>query len=303
MAGFRKIGVGWRKKAFAFNVLDRIPFGDQLYVALQHRVTHTLPRQLAPTITTGQTQLAHLPRLRSHRAITPDTTLLELGGGWDLYSNLLFYCMGVDHQTVVDIRRWANATAINAVIGHLRRDPPAGYVRLPMHSISAESIEEDLARFYGITYRAPFDSTRMDFADDSFDAIVTTSVFEHVPAATLEVILVECRRTIKPGGIMSHTVDYSDHYAHADASINEYNYLRFGRKRWSFYNPSIHHQNRLRTRDFTGMLERAGFDVVGVTEWRGSEENLRTTPLDPWFEQYGTDELCVLGGHFVATPR
>jgi len=67
MAGFRDVSVGWRTKAVAFNILDRIPFGEQLYAVLQHKVTRTLPRKLSPTKDKSAIQLSHLLQLDTRK--------------------------------------------------------------------------------------------------------------------------------------------------------------------------------------------------------------------------------------------
>ncbi len=120
----RDVSVGWKLKALAFNIFDRAPYGEQMYYAMQRNVTKTVPRKLAPTAVTASAQLRHAEQIARLFPDLADIKLLEIGAGWDLYANLIYYCMGVGHQTVIDIRRWAKAEAINAVIAHLRTDPP-----------------------------------------------------------------------------------------------------------------------------------------------------------------------------------
>jgi len=45
------------------------------------------------------------------------------------------------------------------------------------------------------------------FPDDSFDRVVSVSVFEHIPENLLAGILAEVRRVLKPGGLLVLTVD------------------------------------------------------------------------------------------------
>jgi cyclopropane fatty-acyl-phospholipid synthase-like methyltransferase len=45
------------------------------------------------------------------------------------------------------------------------------------------------------------------FPDESFDRVVSISVFEHIPPEILSGILSEVRRVLKPGGLLVMTVD------------------------------------------------------------------------------------------------
>lgn len=302
MAAHRDVKVGWRAKALAFNILDKVPFGEELYYFAQRNITRTLPRKLAPTAKTGEVQLRHVRAIGRHRGDLDRVTLLEFGAGWDLYANLLYYCMGVEHQIAIDIRRWARAEAINAVIAHLQSDPPPGHVRLPSIPVRHDHLEEDLQRIYGIRYLAPFDARDTGFEAGSVDLIVTTSVLEHIPADVCRSIMNECRRVIRPDGLVSHAVDYSDHYAHTDPGITCYNYLRFDDRAWQAYNPGIHYQNRLRTADFRAMFGDTGFDVAEAIEWRGLEEEFAATLIHPMFAELDPEALKALGCYFVLKP-
>lgn len=302
MAAHRAVKVGWRAKALAFNIFDRVPFGEKLYYFVQKNVTHTLPRKLSPTAVTGNVQLRHMRAVTRYRNDLDKITLMEFGAGWDLYANLIYYCMGVDRQIAIDIRRWARAESINAVIAHLQSDPPAGHVRLPSIPVRQDHLEEDLKAAYGIRYLAPFDARDTGFADGSVDLILTTSVLEHIPAEVCRAIMTECRRVIRPDGLVSHAIDYSDHYAHADPGITCYNYLRFDDREWEAFSPGIHYQNRLRTADFKALFDATGFQVLEAVEWRGLEEEFTSTTIHPKFSKLDREALMALGCYFVLRP-
>jgi predicted SAM-dependent methyltransferase len=76
----------------------------------------------------------------------------------------------------------------------------------------------DLAA-YNISYQAPVDVSCSGLADNSLDACISTSTLEHIPVDSLSAILKELRRVLKPGGVISAVVDYSDHYSHTDKKI------------------------------------------------------------------------------------
>jgi len=298
----RNVSVPWQAKALAFQIFDKAPFGERLYYYFQNKVTKTLPRALSPTSKTGSAQISHAKLLATRQKDLSGLSLLEIGAGWDLYANLIYYCYGIDHQIAVDIRRWARAETVNSVICHLQKDPPPDCIRVPQTLVCDENFEADLNNNYGIDYYAPFDATSTGFATGSIDVIFTTSVLEHVPAEVCAAIFREFRRIISPGGIMRHTIDYSDHYSHADPSITAYNYLRFSEAAWRLLNPSIHYQNRLRTPDFVNICQHAGFKVAACDEWIGLEEDLAKVNVHRSFARYSREELMALGAHFLIMP-
>jgi len=301
MVAFRKVELNWKAKALAFNMFERLPFGQDLYFLVQRYVTHTVPRTLAPTAECALNQLAHAKKVIETFHDPSSLRLLEIGAGWDLYSNLVMYCMGINRQIVVDVRRWARPSIVNATIDYLRQDPPPSAVRTPEHRLSAERFDADLEAAYGIKYVAPQDARALPLESHSVDAVITTSTLEHIPSDILSAILLECRRVMRPEGLMSHIIDYSDHYSHSDPAIGNYNYLQFSEADWKRYNPSIHFQNRLRQPDYLDMFNALSLEIVGFTSWEDDafDEEYRSMALADQFKSYKFDDLKKLGGHFL----
>jgi hypothetical protein len=104
-----KFKLNWKVKAHTFRVLDNIPFGENLYYLLQRYVTKSIPRQLSPTKDRAAAQISHALKFRALGVDLAKANLLEFGAGWDLYSNLILYCMGVDRQCTIDVRRLVNS--------------------------------------------------------------------------------------------------------------------------------------------------------------------------------------------------
>ncbi len=296
---FRKFKINWVLKAAAFSMLDKLPAREKAYYLLQRYVTKTIPRPLTPTSETAEVQIAHAHEFLLHGVDLTKARLMEFGAGWDLYSNIIMYCFGVERQSVFDINRWAKAEAINAVVRHLQSDPADGAIRVPEKFVHDERLESELEEFYGISYHAPADARHLAVEDNTFDLITTTSTLEHIPKDLLPDIIKECYRVLRPGGLMRHVIDYSDHYAHADPNINEFNYLRFDDKQWAKFNPGIHFQNRLRTRFYRELFQAAGFEIIDLKTRRGSHETLASVPVSAVFEGMSYDEMLDLGGNFL----
>ena len=82
----------------------------------------------------------------------------------------------------------------------------------------------------GLTYHVPY-RTEMSAAN-SADFIVSCSVFEHIPAKTLETMFAEFSRILVPGGAMVHFIDFSDHYWQCDRSLSRCNFLQYEEWQW-----------------------------------------------------------------------
>ena len=302
---FRRFKINWRLKVVAFWFFTVLPRGGELYLFFQKYVSKTVPRRMSPTSYTARSFVENWKSLESHfgRDSLPNIQMFEFGAGWDLFGNLIYWCMGANNQLVYDQTRWARPEQINTAIRHLQTDPPAGATRVPSRQIrlEAEFWEADLKEFYGIVYRAPADAAATKLPDESIDAIVTTSVFEHLPHPVALAILKECRRILRKSGVMSHAIDYSDHYAHSDATIGPYNFLKYSSEHWRLCNPSIHYQNRLRHVDYETMFLKTRFVVVEAKSVVPAEKenSIELITLAPEYTGRNRDDLAPIYGQFV----
>jgi hypothetical protein len=292
----------WRLKALAFRVLERLPMQRTAYALLQRHVTRSYPRAHSPTRETSASHQHHVRAFRERFGPLDAARLFEFGAGWDLYGNLVFWTLGINHQTVMDLSRWVDPSFVNGAIRHLQREPPDGAVRVPT-TVLPEGAEFDrsLEETYGIRYLAPADARDSRLPEGSVDLVATTSTLEHIPPADLRAILRETRRLCHPRSVVSHIIDYSDHFAHGDRQINVYNFLRYCPEEWARFNSAFHFQNRLRHRDFRPLFEEAGFEVVDEYAEHDPDaaEQLASVPLAEDFRRYRTEEILPRVGRFV----
>jgi hypothetical protein len=295
----------WRLKALAFRMLERLPMQRTAYSLLQRYVTRSYPRALSPTRESSASQQHHLRAFRERFGTLDEARLFEFGAGWDLYGNLVFWTLGINHQTVMDLARWVRPSFVNGAIEHLRREPPEGAVRTPTALLpEGAGFDRSLERTYGIRYLAPADARDTRLPAGSIDLVATTSTLEHIPLPDLRAILGETRRLCHPRSVVSHVIDYSDHFSHGDRQINVYNFLRFRSDEWERFNTSFHHQNRLRHRDYRPVFEEAGFDVLDeyAEHDPDARELLASVPLAEDFRHYRTEEILPRVGRFVLRP-
>jgi hypothetical protein len=298
----RSFRLDWKRKAAAFRLFNAVPAGQHLYYLTQRYVTRTIPRNLADH---GRWQFEHARTFRrAFRGEPGKARLFEFGAGWDLHSSLVQWCYGINDQVVVDISRLVRLSLVNLVIDHLRKEPPPEAGRVPERLIT-EPLEESLRRFYGIRYLAPADARRTDLESGSVDLVCTTSVLEHIPAGVLAEILEECHRICSDRGIMSHVIDYTDHYAHSDPSISIYNFLKFSDSEWAKYNPAIHYQNRLRHFEYGQLFAASGFVTLAETSLQPDDaaDLVARVPLSGRFREMSLEQLVPRTGHWVLARR
>jgi SAM-dependent methyltransferase len=297
--------VRWLAKAMLQDVLSHTPGGERLNYVLQRRVLHTLPLSAVGFRRKAERAFEHFAAFREFVGVEPAAaSFYEFGAGWDLTIPLMYYALGVEHQTLVDVRPLARLELVEHTIQMFEQVEIAADQPLrPLGEPHIGSVEELRERF-GIDYLAPSDAGDSGLPSDSFDFISSTDTLEHIPERDLRRVLAECRRLLMPGGVLSSRVDLEDHYSHFDRSLSDFNFLKFGERSWRLFNPSLHYQSRLRYTDYVRLLHECGFEIIRQRTSRVSDaelERLRGLELAPRFRGYSLDELAVKGLVFVAT--
>jgi ubiquinone/menaquinone biosynthesis C-methylase UbiE len=73
--------------------------------------------------------------------------------------------------------------------------------------LGAPMLRYAAARATALSHAVDFsqqDATRTSFADESFDLITSTLLLHEMPRAAILAVLRECRRLLRPGGVMAH---------------------------------------------------------------------------------------------------
>ena len=176
---------------------------------------------------------------------------IEFGAGKHL-GMALFLSQLKHHQIAVDLFRQLDLSLVNKAIDSIPDIPKNGNVQNT----------EDILKFYNIEYLAPLDASETSLASDSLDACVSTNTLEHIPTNVISAIWKEMYRVLKPGGIVSAKIDYSDHYSHTDKAISKLNFLLYSESDWEKYNHGNHYQNRLRHQHHLDLLKQAGISIL-----------------------------------------
>ncbi len=237
--------------------------------------------------------------------------IVEIGSGWQPIIPLLYSLAGAREVVMTDLNRLCHAETFavtlqtlllnREMIGARLRLPDSAFERLAPPP-AGEPLEKSLERF-AIRYLAPCDFRKAGLAPNSVDAVVSRAVLEHIPPEVLRGIFAESARILRPGGIICHFVDNSDHFEHGDKHILRINFLRYSDRAFRWIQSSALYQNRLRHSQYREMLCGAGFRlereerVVDKTSLLA----LKSFPLAGKFRAFSEEDLATVDSYFLGT--
>ena len=300
----------WLLKAAAQGAISLLPGRQRLNRLLQEHLT----KSLALSEAGFEAKLAHcrhhlLSYERVHGSGRRPRVALELGTGWYPIVPVGLALAGIEQVITIDVSPLLDSARLERVL-ELYADADLA-ARLPdLNETRAKGLIE-AAR--AATHAGPTealaamgvtailgDAQHMALPSATVELIVSNNTLEHIPAHTLAEILAAWRYLAAPDAVLDHFIDLSDHYAHFDHSIGEFNYLRFSPATWRVFNNRLQYQNRLRASDYGRLFERAGFSVVSQEGERGSEAELAQVKLAAPFKRYQREDLVVLRSWLTA---
>jgi SAM-dependent methyltransferase len=255
----------------------------------------------------------HLKYLHNLKDTGEDTAILELGTGWYPVIPLLFYLSASGRVISIDIRKWLTHKSMIATIRKYKDWRARGLLADLEEVIHEDRWEammnvlhhpavpkrESISDILGLTLLVG-DARNLALADQSIDFICSNNTFEHIPPEILRGILAEFSRVLKPGGMMSHFIDMSDHFAHFDPSINIYNFLKFSSRKWHFLDNRIQPQNRMRLKDYRDMYSNLGIPVTEEIIRSGDAGVLENVRVHGEFSGYSPEELAVSHAYIIS---
>lgn len=305
----------WLLKAAMQGAIARLPGRHRLNYLLQNHVTGSV----ALTEAGFERKLAqcrrHLASYVEHRGRLPGAAL-ELGTGWYPVVPVGLILAGVDEVTTVDVSPLCDLARVHTTLEFFALQLHSEHLQPLLPEVRSDRAElviaasEDLATHDARQLLARLgirmllcDVRRCGLPPGCVDLFVSNNTLEHIPLADLATIMAELRRLATPAAVMDHFVDMSDHYAHFDGSITEFNYLRYSDRVWRIVNNRLQYQNRLRVSDYRQIIEEAGFEVIAEEAERGSAHELDHIELAPSFRRYSSEELRVLRCWLTAAVR
>ncbi|MEX0966355.1 MAG: methyltransferase domain-containing protein [Bacteroidia bacterium] len=232
---------------------------------------------------------------------------LEIGTGWYPIVPISLFLCGAERIVSVDINSHISDDRLRTVLArfgeyhrqgrlqqllpHIR---PDRWAKLNSVIDEREHLEssEILGKLSIETIVA--DARKLPYPENSFNLITSNNTFEHIYENLLRDILPEFVRIAESGGIMSHSIDMTDHFAHIDKSINFFNYLRFSDSQWKIIDNSVQPQSRLRITEYHELYRELNIPATEEHCKKGNPDELRATPLDERFKNIPFEELLKI---------
>ena len=305
----------WLVKAAIQGAIARLPGRHRFNYLLQNYVTGSVALTEAGLEGKVVQCRRHLESYTGHRGRLPRAAL-ELGTGWYPVVPVGLFLAGVDEVTTVDVSPLCDLARVHRTLELFASQLRSERLRALLPQSRSDRAESVIAASGDRTARdgrqllarlgirlLVCDVRTSGLPPGSVDLIVSNNTLEHIPLDELQAIMAEFRRVARPAAVMDHFVDMSDHYAHFDHTITEFNYLRYSDRIWRIFNNPLQYQNRLRVSDFRRMIEDAGFQVIAEEAEQGSAHELDRIRLDASFRRYPSEELRVLRCWLTAAVR
>ncbi|HSY77875.1 MAG TPA: class I SAM-dependent methyltransferase, partial [Bacteroidia bacterium] len=237
---------------------------------------------------------------------------LEIGTGWYPVVPISLFLSGVENIYSIDITALLNKKFLKVSIGRVIDASNNGelvrYIKvIPERLTELKKVYADydkmefteILKTINLTYVLK-DARNSGFPDKYFDLISSNNTFEHIYPDILEGILKEFKRIVKQGGIMSHSIDMSDHFAHFDKSISVFNFLQYTDSQWKMIDNSIQPQSRLRVTEYKDMYKQLGIPITTEKLVRGNIDEIKKLELSEKYTSDSLDDIAVTHCHFAS---
>ena len=303
----------WKAKAIIQKAISFLPYKENINYFFQRYVTKGVLLNEEHFTYKLEHARDHLQFFEELKGGIQGKRVLELGTGWYPIVPIAFFLYDVGEFISIDISSWMNYESQLATIAVFQEWEEEDKLKDVLPDIKTENwnilieILENKEKYPNSTTInqalrfTPYikDARNSGFETNSFDFICSNNTFEHIYPEILKPILKEFDRIVKSNGAMSHFIDLSDHFAHFDASINIYNFLRFSEQQWRRIDNSIQPQNRLRWKDYEQIYKELGISYTALKVRKGDLALLASVPLSEEYSAYTPEELALSHGYMV----
>lgn len=303
----------WKQKAIVQKAISYLPYPKRINFLFQKYVTRGV--HLSDDYFYDRLEHAknHIAAFQRSSSLTVPATSLELGTGWYPIVPVSMFLLGAEKVHSVDIslliskkrllqtlRRFAEAEKNDMLQSYIACQPGRMQVIHEILNNAGQLTFDQMLSRLRISYLLE-DARDMSLDDQSIDLIHSNNTFEHIYPEVLRGILAEFKRVVsKPGGVMSHFVDMTDHFAHFDRSISVYHFLQYTDKQWRLIDNSIQPQNRLRADDYLRLYAETEIPVSNHECRPGDIDELLTVALAGKYRNKRAADLAKTHCHYIS---
>ncbi|OFY37441.1 MAG: hypothetical protein A2W91_14710 [Bacteroidetes bacterium GWF2_38_335] len=302
----------WVLKAIVQKIISWLPFSNKINYFFQKHITKgvTLTNELFEAkLVQAEKHLGYYRVLNINKGEVNST--LELGTGWFPVIPVCMFLAGADRIITVDISNLIKEKNLNITIekfieyfsnGKLQKlFPKVILSRFELIKSTYEETKSGQQTLQKLNIQTLIcDARKLPISESQIDLITSNNTFEHIYPSILIDILSEFKRVSKPGGVQSHFIDMSDHFAHLDKSITIYNFLRFSDKRWKFIDNNVQPQNRLRISDYRKLYNELEIPINEEEILPYDISKLEKIKLNKKYQGISTEILAVSHAHLAS---
>jgi SAM-dependent methyltransferase len=265
-----KVGVHW--------LIHVLPFSLAFHRVFQKHISKELwsHEHLESKLEIANTYLETYQKFRNERP----KNALDFGAGFDVIIPLYLSQKGIGHHIYDNENKLIPELVIKR----------ANEIFKPQ-KVQFTSVQEILEANRIIQVSSSFQE--LVHSSIQFDVIHSTVVFEYLSEEEIEKTLQGFKKLLNPKGLVMLTINYRDHWSHADAGISDYNFLRYSKQEWKRFCPPTCGQNRMRHSDYLACITSAGFKVLTEETVSGQISELRGKTIHQDFKDYAIEDLLV----------
>ncbi len=312
--------MNWKTKALIQNAIAFLPsnLSYKLYFLLQSKfgglqnINHLYYLKAAKKILDLIIEFNHSP---------VDKTFFELGTGRIVMFPMCYWLAGSKKTITVDLNPYLVEDLVLQNVRYLINNEKIvvelfnGLIQNERWELFKKFVQDEkqlslkkVLDFFSIEYLAPCDAANTNLPKDSIDFHTSYTVLEHIPKEVIIKIFNEGNRIVKENGLFIHEIDYSDHFAHSDNSINLINFLQYSDFVWNLYAGNKYmYMNRLRHDDFLDLYNAFNHEVLnlGVDFNSNLNELLNSNKiiLSEKFKQKENDILSITGACIISKKQ
>jgi Methyltransferase domain len=295
----------WHLKAALQKLISVLPYSQKLNFFFQKYITRGLDLTDDLFFDRYGHAIEHINAYQRHQQLNrPLDSVCELGTGWYPIVPFAMYLFGANRVLTTDIDGLCTTKQCIAVAQK--------YLELHDRGALKDLIIKDTNRLEmvrKITHMKPDTDVRQILAminieyvildvsryapDGQFDLVTSNNTFEHIYPHILKQILHNLYNVTIKGGLMSHFIDLSDHYAHMDSSINVYHFLKYEDKQWKWLDNSVQPMNRWRMPDYRRLYAELSIIISEERNRPGDVEQLGEIVLAQKYKTNSATENAI----------
>jgi len=302
----------WVLKAVVQKCISFLPFGHRINFFFQKYVSKGV--NLSDEYFESRLFHAreHYRYFRKYCSVS-EFSHLEIGTGWYPVVPLGMFLCGADSITTVDLTHLTNEERFRITLKKYHECIRNNKLSVLLPGVCSERVKilEDEMKNPSCSSLGAFlekfrmeyhvaDARKIPFKDGSFDLITSNNTFEHIYPDALKGILQEFKRLCKKGGVMSHAIDLSDHFAHMDKSITIYNFLKYSEVQWKWINNDIQPMNRMRIYDYRALYDKATIPVTEEINREFNMEEFKKVKISERFLSHPAEENAVSHSQIIS---